>query len=48
MDEGEKIKQLRLANSMSQHYVAERLGVTRSTISSYEIGRRKISYHRVK
>lgn len=48
MDEGEKIKQLRLANSMSQDYVAERLGVTRSTISSYEIGRRKLSYHRAK
>lgn len=48
MNTGEKIKHLRIVNNKSQDYVAERLGLNRSTISSYEIGRRNLSYLRAK
>lgn len=37
---GSKLKQLRREKKMTQQEVAERLGITRSTISNYEIGRR--------
>ena len=37
---GKKLKQLRKSRGMTQEDVAERVRITRSTISNYEIGRR--------
>lgn len=37
---GKKLKQLRKEKGLTQEEAAERLGLTRSTISNYEIGRR--------
>ena len=37
---GKKLKQLRKQRGMTQEDVAERVNITRSTISNYEIGRR--------
>lgn len=37
----DKIKALRLRNHKTQQEVADMLGVTRATISNFEIGRRK-------
>jgi transcriptional regulator with XRE-family HTH domain len=37
---GKKLKQLRKSKGMTQEDVAERVRITRSTISNYEIGRR--------
>ena len=37
---GKKLKQLRKSKGMTQEQVAERVDITRSTISNYEIGRR--------
>lgn len=38
---GLKLKSLRKAKHMTQQEVAERFGLSRTTISNYEIGRRK-------
>lgn len=45
---GKKLKLYRLANNYSQEMLASRVGVNRSTIASYETGRRKISYDKAK
>lgn len=37
---GKKLKQLRKSKGMTQEQVAEKVDITRSTISNYEIGRR--------
>ena len=37
----EKLKALRLRNHLTQQDIADKLGVTRSTVSNFEIGRRK-------
>lgn len=37
----EKLKALRIRNYYTQQDIAEKLGVTRSTVSNFEIGRRK-------
>lgn len=37
---GKKLKQLRKSRGLTQEQVAERVAITRSTISNYEIGRR--------
>ena len=37
---GKKLKQLRKSRGMTQEQVAEKVDITRSTISNYEIGRR--------
>lgn len=37
---GKKLKQLRLDKGLTQQQVADKLEITRSTISNYEIGRR--------
>lgn len=37
---GKKLKQLRKAKGLTQEQVAEKVDITRSTISNYEIGRR--------
>ena len=37
---GAKLRQLRKSRDMTQEEVAERVDITRSTISNYEIGRR--------
>lgn len=37
---GRKLKQLRKEKGLTQQIAAEKLGITRSTISNYEIGRR--------
>lgn len=37
----EKLKALRIRNYYTQQEIADKLGVTRSTISNFEIGRRK-------
>ena len=37
---GKKLKQLRKSKCMTQEQVAEKVDITRSTISNYEIGRR--------
>lgn len=37
---GKKLKQLRKSKGMTQEDVAEKVDITRSTISNYEIGRR--------
>lgn len=37
---GKKLKQLRKSKGMTQEDVAEKVNITRSTISNYEIGRR--------
>ncbi|MGA4517374.1 helix-turn-helix domain-containing protein [Solibacillus silvestris] len=39
-DIGRKLKQLRKNQRMTQEDVADRVNITRSTISNYEIGRR--------
>lgn len=37
----EKLKMLRLRHNYTQQEIADKLGVTRSTVSNFEIGRRK-------
>lgn len=37
----EKLKALRMRNHFTQQDIADKLGVTRSTVSNFEIGRRK-------
>ena len=37
----EKLKALRMRNRFTQQDIADKLGVTRSTVSNFEIGRRK-------
>lgn len=37
---GEKLLQLRKSQKMTQEDVAEKIGITRSTVSNYEVGRR--------
>lgn len=37
---GKKLKQLRNERGYTQEYVSQELGITRSTVSNYEIGRR--------
>lgn len=37
---GKKIKQLRNSRTLSQQELADKVNITRSTISNYEIGRR--------
>ena len=37
---GKKLKQLRKSKGMTQEDVADKVNITRSTISNYEIGRR--------
>ena len=37
----EKLKALRMRNHFTQQEIADKLGVTRSTVSNFEIGRRK-------
>lgn len=37
---GKKLKQLRKSRGMTQEQVADKVAITRSTISNYEIGRR--------
>ena len=44
MDIGNRIKRLRNARKMTQSEFAERLGVTKSAVSSYENGSRLPSY----
>jgi transcriptional regulator with XRE-family HTH domain len=44
VDIGNKIKELRTEQKMTQSDLAERLGVTKSSISSYENGSRLPSY----
>lgn len=39
-DIGRKLKQLRKGRGMTQEDIAEKVKITRSTISNYEIGRR--------
>lgn len=41
---GERIKELRNAKRMTQHEFAERINVTKSTVSAYENGTRLPSY----
>lgn len=41
---GERLKNLRIQNRMTQAVLAERLGVTKSVISAYETGLRMPSY----
>lgn len=41
---GEKIKELRLAKKMTQSEFAERVNITKSTVSAYENGSRLPSY----
>ena len=41
---GEKIKELRLCNSMTQDNLAEKLFVSQSTIAKWEAGRLEPSY----
>lgn len=40
---GIKLKELRLQNGYSADYVGKRFGVTRQTISLYELGKRKMN-----
>ena len=44
VDVGKRIRKLRNARKMTQEECAERIGVTKSTISSYENGSRLPSY----
>lgn len=37
---GQKLRQLRRAKKITQQDVADRVGITRATISNYEVGRR--------
>lgn len=41
---GAKLKNLRIQNSLTQSQVAQRTGVTKSMICSYELGNRQPSY----
>jgi len=41
---GDRIKELRTSKRLSQSELAERIGVTRATISAYELGSRLPSY----
>lgn len=40
---GIKLKELRIKNGYSADYVGKHFGVTRQTISLYELGKRKIN-----
>ena len=44
VDFGNRVKTLRKKNNYTQSQLAERLGVTKSVISAYEIGLRMPSY----
>ena len=44
VDMGKKLRGLRIAANLSQAQIAERLGVTKALISSYENGLRQPSY----
>ena len=48
METGEKLKLYRKANNYTQVTLAQIIGTDRSTIASYENGRRHISYNRAK
>lgn len=48
IEPGKKLKFYRIANNYSQEMLASRINVNRSTISSHETGRRKISYDKAK
>lgn len=37
---GKKLQELRKARQLTQQQLAERMGVTRATVSNYEVGRR--------
>ena len=39
-DTGKKLQQLRKGRRLTQQQLADRMGVTRATISNYEVGRR--------
>jgi transcriptional regulator with XRE-family HTH domain len=41
---GKKIKELRLSKHLTQEQLAERLSITKATISAYELGYRSPSY----
>ena len=41
---GEKVKELRMANGLTQSGLAEKIGVTTSAVSSYEVSARQPSY----
>lgn len=40
IDVGAKIKTLRKGRKLTQEQLAEKLGITRATVSNYEVGRR--------
>ena len=48
MEPGEKLKLYRKTNNYTQDALAQLIGTDRSTIASYENGRRHISYNRAK
>lgn len=39
-DVGKKLQQLRKGRQLTQQQLAEKMGVTRATVSNYEVGRR--------
>ena len=45
---GERIKELRLHRKLSQQYVAKRLNISQTALSSYEIGRVEPSFAIIK
>lgn len=48
MEPGKKLKLYRKTNNYTQEALAQLIGTERSTIASYENGRRQISYNRAK
>lgn len=48
MEPGEKLRLYRKTNNYTQETLAQLIGTDRSTIASYENGRRHISYNRAK
>ena len=45
---GERIKNLRIQRKLSQQYVADRLGISQTALSSYEINRTEPSFATIK